>query len=388
MPHTPTLTQEATAAPALSVLGAPEESRALVPAGAPGPQAAAAKRFRIAGDVVNRATKDLDDRERSELRWLHMYGHEQNLSLEELASMIKKPSGQPYSAASVYQALTGRRSAADVSLAPLCEAIAKLRRIVTEQATITRVPYVHTNLSKRVWQVCETARTFQTPCFIFGESQIGKTTSLEEYTRKHNHGGTIYVRMPTRGTLGEFLRWTALALRISPQQKSEWFLKQRIISAFDPRMVLIVDEAHQALLYSWGRGGAATLEFVREIHDRSKCGVVISATLAFDEQMQAGVHSRLLRQLGLRRLTTYRMPHRPTRSNLDQFAEAYGLRPAAGEALELQTAIIRDDGLGRWTKILLGSSRVAAKAGKTMDWPHVLKAHAAIAALEGGGGDQ
>lgn len=327
MQPTPTATAEAPAPPALTVLGSPEPS-ALVPAQSPGPEAAAAKKFRIPGDVVNRATKDLDDGERSELRWLHMYGHENNLSLDDLASMIKKPSGQPYSAASLYQALTGRRSAADVSLAPLCEAIGKLRRIVTEQATVTRIPYVHTNLAKRVWQVCETARTFQTPVFIFGESQIGKTTALEEYARKHNHGGTIYVRMPTRGTLGEFLRWTALALRISPQQKSEWFLKQRIISAFDPRMVLIVDEAHQALLFSWGRGGAATLEFVREIHDRSKCGVVIAATLAFDEQMQAGVHSRMLRQLGLRRLTTYRMPHRPTRSNLDDFSGAYGLKPA------------------------------------------------------------
>lgn len=349
-----------------------------------GPESAASRRFRIAGDVVNRATAGLPDDQRSALRWLHSYASERNLSLEEIASQIKKPGGEAYSRDSVYQALTGRRSDQNASLAPLTSAIVRLRKIVEEQGTVQKVDYVHTNLSRRIWKICDAALTFNCVNFVFGESQIGKTKSLEEYARQHNHGQTIYVRMPDSGTLGDFVRWLAKSLRISPQQHNEWHLKERLVSSFDSRMVLIVDEAHQALAYSWGRGGLRTLGFIREIHDRSGCGVVIAATNVMDEMMTEGAYKKMLRQLGLRRLVTYQLPDKPTRKNLDEFADAYGLDPASGEALELQTAVIRDDGLGRWCKILQGASRVAAKSGRKLSWAAVLHAHAAICALEKG----
>ena len=350
------------------------------------------KKARISGDVVAQATRDLPEDQRREIRWLHTLGHEKNLSLKELAALVHRPDGTPYSASSVYQALTGRRTASEVSLEPLCRAIARTRaamearsRCVAEaQATVARSPYVHTNLGKRLFNIFDAARTYQRPMFVFGEPQIGKTTAAEEYQRRSDPGSTTMVRMPTRGSLGEVLFWMARALHVSPQQKNSCFLKEKIIRCFGPERLLIIDEAHQPLVFSWGKGGAAAIDFLREIYDRSKCGIVLMATYAFDECMRAGDHAGMLRQMGLRRLLTYRMPSRPTRANLDQIASGYGLRPAGGPALEIQNRIIAEDGLGRWCSILQGGSRIANKAGQRFDWSHVIRAHAAICALESG----
>ena len=52
----------------------------------------------------------------------------------------------------------------------------------------------------------------------------------------------------------------------------------RMFESFDDRMLLIVDEAHQCL-YSKGEArGARTIEFIRELFDARKCGVIICGT--------------------------------------------------------------------------------------------------------------
>jgi hypothetical protein len=206
---------------------------------------------------------------------------------------------------------------------------------------------------------------------------------LEEYARQHNHGQTIYVRVPTGGVLGEFTAWLAMSLRISPQLK-QWQIKDRIINAFDERMLLIVDEAHECFSSHYSDRGVRTLNFCREIHDRKRCGLVIAGTEVLEENVQAGKHRQMLRQLGLRSLAALKLPPKPSAANLVEFARRYNLPPAEGEALTLQTEIIREHGLGKWCSLLMAASRIAAKEKKEMGWSHVIKAHAAILALEAG----
>ena len=357
-------------------------------------------KYRIAGNVVNKATADLQDNERSALRWLHSYGSENNFSLDELGSMLKRDDGKPYSRDSVYQALTGRRT--DSSLAPFVTAIDRLRNIIESRAI--RAPFIETSLTKRVWKICETALSFQRIAFIYGDSQIGKTTAAEEYQRTHNHGETIYVRMPAGGTFGEFVRRLAKALRISPGLK-DWQIKEKIFEAIDSRMLLIVDQCHECFSGQYSDRSLRCFTFIMEIFDLCHCGIVLIGTGKFEAGIMDSRYRETLKQLVRRGLPKpLRLPDKPTVPNLNEFSAAYGLQPARDEHLafsvkgndgksrhhednpfELQSETIRDHDLGVWLTTLQAAQKISAKRKEAMTWNHVIVANDAFLSIGGEG---
>lgn len=340
-------------------------------------------KYRIPGDVVNKATATLADDERSALRWLHSHASERNYSMEEIASLLKQESGKPYSRDSVYQALTGRRSESGASLTPIVKSIERLRKI--EESRAVRAPFIETMLTKRVWKICETALNFQRVAFIYGDSQIGKTTALMEYQRTHNHGETIYVRMPAGGTFGEFIRVIAKALRISPALK-DWQMKDKIFAAIDSRMLLIVDQCHECFLGQYSDRSLRCLLFVMEIFDRCNCGVVLVGTGKFEAGMMDSRYRETLKQLVRRGLPQpLRLPDKPTAANLNEFSAAYGLLPAIGHALALQSDTIRDHDLGVWLTTIQAGQKIATKRKEPMAWQHVIAANAAFLNIGGEG---
>ena len=343
-------------------------------------------KYRIPGDVVNKATAELADDERSALRWLHSYGSEHNLSMDELASLLKQDSGKSYSRDSVYQALTGRRAESGASLQPIVKAIERLRKIEEARAGANRAPFIETQLTKRIWKICETALNFQRIAFIYGQSQIGKSTALEEYQRTHNHGETIYVRMPARGSIGEFIRWLAKGLRIS-QGLKEWQLKERIFGAIDNRMLIIIDQCHECFRSStYGDRSIATLLFIMEIFDRCGCGIVLVGTTEFERGMMDSRFSGTLKQLVRRGLPKpLRLPDKPTVANLNEFSAAYNLPPATDAAIALQSDTIRDHDLGIWLTTLQAGQKIASKRKEAMSWQHVIAANAAFLSIGGEG---
>jgi hypothetical protein len=348
-----------------------------------GLEAIQATRYRIPGDLVNRATATLPDEERSALRWLHSYASERNIPLEDLAALLKRDDGRPYSRDSVYQALTGRRTESGASLAPFVAAIDRLRKIEEARAGASRAPYIETTLTRRIWKICETALAFQRIAFIYGASQIGKTTALEEYARTHNHGETIYVRMPARGSLGDFTRWLAKALRIS-QSLKEWQIKERIFSAIDDRMLLIIDQCHECFRSSTSERSISSLLFIMEIFDRCHCGVVLVGTTEFERGVTDSRYSGTLRQLTRRGLPKpLRLPDKPTEKNLNEFAAAYGLPPATGPAHTLQSDTIRDHDLGIWLTTIQAGQKIATRRNEPLTWDHITTAQAAFLNLAG-----
>ncbi|MGJ8674028.1 AAA family ATPase [Rubritalea sp.] len=337
------------------------------------------RRYRITRDVIAGWTKNESDRNRSLIFWLHDYASSHDLGHEEIGERLKQPAnGKPYSADSVYQALTGRRDAG--ALENFLLAVEELQKIERERATVTKSGFIETNLTKKIFSICDSARTFNKVMFIIGESQIGKTEALKEYARRNNHGATVYIRCPAGGSKTTFVNRIAHILHL-PTGGTITKLSEKVINAFDERMVLIVDEVHQMLD---SKTGIRTLEYIREIADTSSCGLILAATPVYNQASKAAEVEGILRQLELRSLIKATLPRRPTKQNLNCFAKHFGLAPATEEALDLQTEIIEQDGLGRWISILEGASRMAAKVKKIMDWDHVLNAHSALLNLEEG----
>lgn len=369
----------------------------------PGVAAMQNQRWRIAGDTVARVLADQPDDIRRELKWLQGYGLQRQMSYAEAGALLRQPdSGKPYSGDSIYQALTGRRNDSEGSLRNLAESVRELRQRVEETAPRGRAAFIETSLTKRIWGACAAALRRQKLTFIFGPSQIGKSTAIAEYAARHNHGETIMVRMPTRGALGDFLEELAIRIGISPQSKTKE-LRRRIIESFDDRTLLIVDECHECLRSHYSDRALATLDFIREIYDRRRCGVVLVGTDVF----RAGVRSiKILKQLWLRGYRPLQLPAAPTPANLVDFAKAFGLDPAPdrnitveheatddsgrttqetvrGNPSAIQAKVITTYGLGRWLNILEDAAESAADAGKRNTWGRVILAHHTAQQIEG-----
>lgn len=334
------------------------------------------RKFRVPGDVVNIATAELPDEQRSAIRWLHSYATENNLSYSELATKVR------YDESTLSRVFNGKYAG---DLSAVCNEILALKKLEEDRATVHRTGFVKTSLATGIWKVCDAARIYQGIFGIKGDSQIGKTTALEKYTEENNHGSTIYVRMPEGGTLSYFMGELALKLRISPSLK-ESELRRRIITAFDDRMILIVDEAHQCLRADGAKRGLRTIEFIREIHDRAKCGIVLAMTEEGWAAIDTGRYAKMLEQLKRRCVSVRKLPARPSARDLDTFAASFGLTPAEGETLTIQTDVIHAHGLGKWLKTLSAASRVASREKAKLGWVHVVKAYAGLRSLEGIGG--
>lgn len=337
------------------------------------------RKYRIKRTQIEAWLANVNDRTARIIRWLHDYASTSDLSTDEIGARLRQGNGKPYSGDSVYQALTGRRT--ESQLDPFLDAVDRLAGLERERQTITRAGFVETNLTKKIFSVCDTARNFGKVMFIFGRSHIGKTTALREYTRRNNSGATIYFRAPAGGAKGRSLYILAKTLH-QPLGTNQATMEENVIACFDERQVLIIDEAHQFLD---SKVGLKALEFFRELQDRTGCGLVISATEVFEHAMNDDpAVAKILGQLKMRSLIQAKLPDRPTKANLTQFAKHFGLPAPKDEALDLQTEVIKSHSLGRWLSIIEGASRIASKGSQKLDWSHVLKSHAALVQLETG----
>ena len=330
--------------------------------------------LRIPGDIVNRATSDLPDNQRSAIRRLHAHYIEHGLTLGETGALIG------LSDTTVGLIFRGKYEA---KLDSVTEAIEGFFNLLDKRAEGRRLHFITTHLSRRIWNVCDAAIEFQKIAFIFGDQQIGKTEALKAFRDAHNHGNTIYVRMPTGGAMCNFVVEMARALRIG-ENYSVTRLREKLKSAFDDRMLLIVDEAH-ACIKEHGRSqrSVETVDFIREIFDERQCGVVICATNVFRDAMDTGNLYKILRQIKRRRLCSLQLPNVPTAADLNTFAAAYKLAPATGQARDLEKNMVENEALGMWLTLLRMGAKISAQRKQEMKWVHVLDAYAGLKTLEG-----
>jgi DNA transposition AAA+ family ATPase len=365
-------------------------------------RSSAPRRWSIPVDTVINTTADLPDDQRDALRWLAHYGTSTGKSINDVANLVQKDSGDPYSAASIYAALTGRRKDAGVSMDKLCEAVVRLRRRVEETSARLGSRYVETDMTRRIHDICRKAFSRHRLAFIFGASQIGKTSSLSEYQRTHNHGETHMFRMPCSGSLSMLIEQMAGHFGI-PRGLSTEKVSRRVMDCFDERCLLIVDECHHALTRS--AYSHRPMEFLREVYDRRGCGMVLCGTDVLADHLR---NDKVLTQLWRRRSPglVIRLPAVPPERDLVEFANAFGLGQAPDSKLSvkyrgtdpvtgeerlmqfsanprtLQNNLVTDQGLGSWVKLLEDAADAATADKKPLTWGRVLLAYCLAEAME------
>jgi hypothetical protein len=352
---------------------APDTDTAAPEAGAP-----SLRRTRQPLDVVQRNFAKLPPHQREALLWL--YGHAcafdlTNAKIGALIGYSEATISRLYSAEFTYNGNTDA----------VCSAIEEAREQIEaeEKSGGRRLPFIECNLSRHVWKLCDLARGYQRMVFMYGDSQIGKSTSLKAKALKEAHN-TRYWEMPVGGSLHNFLGNAAEACGMSPQKKvSE--LRRRIIGIThtETPMLLIIDQMHRCfsdskgnLLKTLSSAQLATLDFLIEIFDDRNPGIVLAGTPVFREGIADVVNAGFYKQLRRRGLneTGFPLPTMPSKADLNTFARYYGLPPAEGAALSLQTRIIEASGLGVWITRLSMASRNAAKVKKEISWANVIGA--------------
>jgi hypothetical protein len=303
--------------------------------------------------------------------WFFCYCKEQNFGLAEAGKQIDKDSTTVYR---LFNCTYGAR------LDNICTDIARLKKIVHERSGQVKLDFVETSIAKIIWRACDGALITQSVAFIFGDPQIGKTTALEEYARRNNHGQTKFVRMPASAGVQLFLREMARACFVSAHRSFEG-MRESVLNAIDDKTLIIIDEAHQCFL-SYQKGSQIkVLELVREIYDRTHCGLVLCGTNVLRREIQEGKLAQMLEQLRRRGTIKIQLPARPPKADLDRIAKKFNLAPAEDLALEIIKEMLHTSGLGMVVKYLQNAARMASREGKKLSWDHFIQAHDIIQKL-------
>jgi DNA transposition AAA+ family ATPase len=328
---------------------------------------------RIPGHKVFVATENLPEEQKLAVRWLHSYYYDSGRSLSEIGAEVG------YDAGTISKVFNNKYEG---NFADVVKSITSFRTLAEERASVNRAPYIKTNLYREIEECCQAALTYQKMVYLYGESQVGKTGALRHYAQEHNHGQTIFVTMPVGGSLTHFLAALAGAVRMTNCARGE-ILAMNIMKCFGPNNVLIIDEMSRALqAKSYGGSNLKTMDFIRDLHDQTGCGVVLCGTNVFRDQMADVAMKKFLNQFNRRALLRRQLPDVPSRADLNAFARHYELSPASGDAYALQSSVVRQHGLGVWLTTLMAASRKASKERKAMTWEHVVKAHAFFKRME------
>ncbi len=329
----------------------------------------------LTGDLIVTATKDLPEDQRDNLRWLYAYSRENGWNLTRLAEECK------VSVTTLYRAFNGSYGA---KLDNLTDRIASYRRLAEERGTLGDEPYALTSIARKIDRTCEWALISQSIAFIFGNRGLGKTLAFERRRETHNHGQTKLIRMPASAGVQLMMKEIARACYLSPNSCFD-NLRERVLNAIDHTNLVIIDELHQVFL-SYQKGSAIKcLEVIREIHDRTKCGMVLCGTTQLKKEIQLGQHAELLEQFTDRGVLKVQLPTKLPRADVLLIARGYGLDDEPeGPAADIVTELMEARSLRKFGKLLQAAKRLASKERVPVAWHHFTKAHDILAKLERG----
>jgi DNA transposition AAA+ family ATPase len=272
------------------------------------------------------------------------------------------------------------------------KAIRDFRRIEVSRAKLGRAKFVMTPTAKRFYQACDLARKSQTPVFIYGASQLGKTEAARKYCFDNNHGKSILVELEAVNGLRGLLQAVAVKVGVSPNSTTPDLI-ERIKKAVTGDMVVILDEVH-LLANVYLRGSFfKCMETVRRLFvDHCKCGLVLTFTI-LGYTVAEKEKARELEQIFRRGVHRVNLGDRPSVADVTAIVRAWGLdMPARAEEITLRTGrdgkgteyheqpyvrlaqLAKEDGLKAIVERLRAASELASDKEAELTWEHFVYA--------------
>ena len=318
------------------------------------------------------STRKIDEEQGELLFWLHGFGQDKNVSDASLSSMMK------VSQAAVSQLFSGKYAAEDWSA--MIDRIRALKEVEEEELKKVNLGFVMTHTAKTIYMACEGAMTDGMPAFIFGASQIGKTTALEEFQRTHNHGRTKYLRVGSNWTKARFVRELGRACKVrNIKDKKSWQIEDSIFESLNRYNLLIVDEFHLCMETVGDSTSREIVEFIREVYDRTRCGLVLSATKVGIKDLEEGKNAMLFDQLRRRGVIKVVLPDVPPLKDINAIAKSFSLDLPKGDVLAKVKQLLKTRGLGVFVKYLQKAHSLAGS--DPMTWEKFFYVNDGYAAL-------
>ena len=309
------------------------------------------------------ATEDEGD----EVWWLYNYALEHHLKEADLAAKMKA-----YDKNTLYQLFRGLygvyKDGRCSSWANVVRAIRSFKSVELEEQQKKHIGIVETEVKQVVFRACDAALGDGMPAFIYGASQIGKTTALLEYQRLHNHGRTVYLRMGSNWTKARFVRELARHFNNGIKATRSWALEDAIFGSLNRYNLLIVDEFHLALETTGELSAKEIMEFIREIYDRTGCGLVLSSTKVGMAGLEGGKNQLLFDQLRRRGVVKVVLPDAPPLRDINTIARSFELPLPTGDDLLAIKHLIQLRGLGVFLKYLQKAYAVTRKRKVELSW--------------------
>ena len=334
----------------------------------------------IPGDTVQTALSrlvaggELDEDGKTTVWWFFGHARDKGMSLADAGKCIDRD------ATTMHRLFNGRYGA---SYANMIADIKRYRKIADERAKRKDIGFIETTIWRKISVVCRSALFDSMPAYIYGASQIGKTACLEEYARRNNHGQTRYIRTPAAPTYRSTLLMLAEACFISPRESFE-VIKRRIFNAIDDRTLLVIDEFHQNFIGSSDLNARKTVEFIREVFDRTHCGIVICGTKVVQEEFERGRQRMVWDQFRRRGMIELTLPDVAPKADVLKIAAAFGLGEPDAATMEIVRGMLSTSGIGMYFKFLQLSHGVAVSKKETLAWSHFTQAFRNIKALSQG----
>ena len=314
------------------------------------------------------ARGQVSEEDGEEVFWLYNYANEYHLNEADLATKMGA-----YDKNTLYQLFRGmygvfKDGSKASSWANIIKAIKAFKAVELEEMKKKNIGIVETEVKRTVFTACDAALADGMPAFIYGASQIGKTTALLEYKRLHNHGRTIYLRMGSNWTKARLVRELGILFNNGMKKAVLWDLEDKIVQSLSRYNLLIIDEFHLALETTSERAAKEIVEFIREIYDRSGCGLVLSGTKVGLEGLEGGRNRMLFDQLRRRGVVKVVLPDVPPRRDINEIARTFELELPQGEDLKRVKQLIQTRGLGVFLKYLQKAYAVTKARKVALDW--------------------
>ena len=318
------------------------------------------------------ARGQVTEEEGEEVWWLYNYAQEHHLKEGDLAAKMKA-----YDKNTLYQVFRGSygvyKDGRCSSWASVVKAIREFKKIEIEEMKKKNVGLIETEVKQTVWLCCDAALNDGMVSFIYGRTRIGKSVALQAYQREHNHGQTIYLEMGSGWTRPRFVRELARKFGNGVKATKSWALEDAIFDTLKRSNLLIVDEFHKALTTTGERNSASVLEFIRDIRDKTHCGLVLCATKVGMERFETGANKEMFEQLIGRSIIKAVLPDRPPVRDLNTIARAFELPIPTGDDLKSVKEFVSTNGLDRFFAYMQKTYAITKKAKQPMSWDVFMK---------------
>ena len=318
------------------------------------------------------ARGQLSEEDGEEVWWLYNYAQDNHLKEADLAAKMKA-----YDKNTLYQIFRGSYGVSKdgrcSSWDNVIKAIKAFKVIAIEEAKKKNIGLIDTEVKRVVWECCDAALKDGMVAFIYGKTRVGKTVSLKAYQLEHNHGQTIYIEMGSGWTRTRFVRELARKFGNGVKATKSWALEDAIFDTLKRSNLLIVDEFHKALTTTGEKMSATVLEFIRDIRDKTRCGLVLCATKVGMERFETGANKQTFEQLIGRSIIKAVLPDRPPVEDLITIAKAFDLPEPTGDVLKLVKDLVSTYGLERYFIYLQKAYSMANNAKRPMSWAGFVK---------------